>query len=181
MGLRKIWNMNTLLAITALFVSVMTLIIFIRQTNIMDQQSRHSVMPYLILEWNSNEADTLITIQIENHGVGPAVISKRTFYYQGETHDMEFRDFLSESIPEMEDVRVLSSASLEPGFSIAAGEHREIITVGGDLKSYRTFSEIMENLTENSDFNYDIRYESIYEDSWLLQGGRLKPIPLTDN
>ncbi len=172
--------MNTLLALTALFVSIVTLVIFIRQTNIMDEQSRRSVMPYLIIEWNSSEADTLISIRLENHGIGPAIISRRTFFYQGETHDMEFNEFLLEYIPEMKDVRIISSSSVEPGFSIPAGDHREIITVGGNIESYQKFQKIMAHLTEGSDFNYDIRYESIYEDAWLLQGGRLKPILLTE-
>ena len=180
MNWRKILNINSLMAITALFVSVLTLVIFIRQTDIMEQQSRNSVMPYLILEWNSVEPDTLISIHIENHGVGPAIITKRAFHYKGNTYEMDFRDFLTQNIPEMKEVRIVSSASLENGFSIPAGGKREIITVGGDFKSYELFNEIMIHLIEGGHFNYDIRYESIYGETWMIQAGQHKPIPLEE-
>ena len=174
----KSLDVNRLMALTALFVSVLTLIIFVRQTNIMDEQSRHSIMPYVLIEYDTNEPDTLITIRLVNHGVGPAIISRRAFYYQGETYDQEFRDFLSDQIPEMDGIRILSSSTFTTGTAIPAGGSRLIIAVGGDMDSYLAFRSLMDGLLSGSDFNYDLRYESVYGDTWMLHGGSQKPVKL---
>ena len=176
MAWKNSFDVNRILAFTALFISILTFIIFVRQTNIMDQQSHLSVLPYLILEYNTSEPDTLITVNLVNQGVGPAIISKRAFYYKEKTYEIEFRDFLEEQIPEMKNIRIISSATLENGFAIPAGGKREIIAVGGDSLSFYRFQELMVNLIGSEDFNYDLRYESIYGDTWSLQKGSVKPI-----
>ncbi len=173
-------DVNRLMALTALFVSVLTLVIFVRQTNIMDEQSRHSIMPYVLIEYDTNEPDTLITIRLVNHGVGPAIISKRAFFYKGNTYDQEFRDFLTEQIPEMDSIRIISSSTLMSGTAIPAGGSRLIIAVGGDVYSYQAFRTIMDNLLENSDFNYDMRYQSVYGDTWMIHGGTAIPVKIED-
>ena len=178
MGWKNFFDVNRLLAFTALFISMLTFIIFVRQTNIMDQQSRLSVLPYLILEYNTNEPDSLVSIHLVNHGVGPAIISKRAFEYNSKTHEMDFRDFLTDQLPEMKDVRIISSATLESGFAIPAGGAREIISVGGETYSYNKFREIMAELVAREDFNYDIRFQSIYGDTWLLKKGSTKPVSI---
>ena len=147
----------------------------------MDQQSHLSVLPYLILEYNTSEPDTLITINLVNQGVGPAIIARRAFEYKGEAYELEFSEFLVNHIPEMKNIRIVSSSTLEEGYAIPAGGKREIIAVGGDSISYHRFREVMANLLGGSDFNYDLRYESIYGDTWALQRGTAKPIAIDDN
>ena len=53
-----------------------------------------------------------------------------------------------------------------------------IIVVGGDMKSYLAFRSVMDGLLGGSDFNYDLRYESVYGDTWMLQGGTATPVKL---
>ena len=178
MSWKKFLDVNRILAFTALFISILTFIIFVRQTNIMDQQSHLSVLPYLILEYNTSKPDTLITIDLVNQGVGPAIISRRAFQYKGKAYEMEFRDFLIENIPEMRDIRILSSATLEYGYAVPAGGKRELLAVGGDSTSYYKFQEIRGGLISGKEFNYDLRYESIYGDTWSLKLGSAKPIPV---
>ena len=181
MSWKNSFDVNRILAITALFISILTFVIFVRQTNIMDQQSHLSVLPYLILEYNTSEPDSLITINLVNQGVGPAIISRRVFEHKGKVYEMEFSDFLMEQIPEMREIRIVSSSTLENGYAIPAGGKREILAVGGNSESFYKFQEVMAGLIGGQDFNYDLRYESIYGDTWSLQKGSTKPIEVEDN
>ncbi|MBT8268432.1 MAG: hypothetical protein KJN59_04340, partial [Bacteroidia bacterium] len=59
---KKFLSTDKIVALTAMFIGVLTLIIFIRQTNIMDTQGRLSVMPYLLLETSNNGENRTFSI-----------------------------------------------------------------------------------------------------------------------
>lgn len=109
-----------------------------------------------------------------NQHQGPAEPSFRTAVSDP---GMAFRDILTQNIPEEKDVRILNSSNLFLGFSIPAGGKRERISVGGDLKSLALYSDITTSLVKGTDFI--IRHESIYGDTWPLQGGQMKLAPLS--
>lgn len=162
-----------------MFISLLTLFIFIKQTNIIERQSRLSALPYLMVETSNNSEDNTFEIEIVNHGVGPAIIEKRVIIYQGKEYNMEFQDFLRQYIPEMDSVNITSSSTVQIGLSIPAGRSREILKVGGGQKSYTTFLKIMQELQEeNSVFDYEIQYRSIYEERWEIGSRSDVPIEL---
>lgn len=169
--MKKFLTSDKIVSFSAIFISLLTLIIFIRQTNIIEKQSRLSAMPYLMLETSNNAEDNQFFIDVVNHGVGPAIITKRTIIYKNKTYNMEFYDFLRTHIPEMDSVEVFSASTIQEGLSIPAGKIREVLKVGGGEKSYLRFMKIMENLqSEDNGFDYEIEYRSIYNDYWKIDG-----------
>jgi len=69
-------------------ISFLTLIIFIYQTNLMSKQNFLSILPYLQISTSDNKAENTFSLDIKNHGVGPAIIESVIIYYKGEKHDL---------------------------------------------------------------------------------------------
>ena len=115
-------------------------------------------------------------IDLENHGVGPAIIESRYIIYRDELYEMEFADFLKQNIPAMDSVHVINVSTLQVGLAISAGAKRNVLTVGGGKKSYQTFLKIMHDLNEEG-FMYRIQYKSIYNDSWTISSDT--DVPMT--
>ncbi len=174
MARKKFWSTDKIVAMTAIFISTLTLIIFIRQTNIIDTQSHLSVMPYLLLETSNNSENKTFSIDFVNHGVGPAIVESRKIYYRGKTYDMEFQDFLLDQFTEMDSIHIMNYTIVEPGFALVSGGTRNILRVGGDDYSYLTFLDIIQELNEN-DFEYELIYKSIYDDKWVIKASSNEP------
>ena len=174
MAKRKFWSTDKIVAMTAMFISIMTLIIFIRQTNIMDTQSHLSVMPYLLLDRSNNGKNKTVSVDFVNHGVGPAIVESRKIYYKGKTYDMEFHDFLKAEFKEMDSVHIMNYTTIQPGFALISGGRRNILKVGGDDRGYQTFLRVLEELYAN-DFEYELIYKSIYEDRWVVKASTNEP------
>ncbi|MEM7084895.1 MAG: hypothetical protein AAF489_01855 [Bacteroidota bacterium] len=164
---KKFWTSDKLVSLAAMFVSLITLFIFIKQTNIIDTQNHLSVMPYLMVESSNNSEAYTYRIDLENYGVGPAIIEERVIYYEGKEYRMEFEPFLRATIPEMDSVVVINQSTIQTGLALPAGGRRNIITVGGGKKSYETFLRIITKM-QTKDLNYKIEYKSIYNDRWEI-------------
>jgi hypothetical protein len=69
----KTFSSELIVALAAIFVGVATLFVYIYQARIMQHQQYASVWPYI--EWVTYSSDTEgFFIQVENKGVGPAII-----------------------------------------------------------------------------------------------------------
>ncbi|MBT8272633.1 MAG: hypothetical protein KJO77_02430, partial [Bacteroidia bacterium] len=123
--------------------------------------------PYLLLDSANNSQEMTFSIDFNNHGVGPAIIVKKEILYNGNTYDLEFYDFLQQHVPGMDSVNVINHSTMQNGLAIPSGNKRNVITVGGDMKSYQTFLSIMSELQKN-EFHYEIVYKSIYDDRWVI-------------
>lgn len=167
MGKRKFWTSDKIVAFSAIFISLSTLYIFIRQTNIMEAQNHLSVMPYLMMETSDNGEMKTFAIDLENYGVGPAIIESSILHYKEKTYEMELKDFLRQNIPEMDSVDVINYTTIQNGLAIPARSKRNIITAGGGERSYLRFLQIFNKLMEDG-FYYEIRYRSIYDDHWKI-------------
>lgn len=177
MSKRTFWTSDKIVGFSAMFISLLTLFIFIRQTNIIEKQSRLSVLPYLMMETSNNSELGKFSIDVENFGVGPAIIERRVILYKNELYEMEIADFFRQNIPEMDSVKIINYSTLQQGLAISAGSKRNILTVGGGQKSYLTFLKIMDQLAKEG-FNYRIEYKSIYEDRWSISGDTEVPTPM---
>ena len=177
---KKFWSADKLVSFAAIFISVMSLFIFKKQTNIMEEQSHLSVMPYLMLETSNNGFDKKFYIEFVNHGVGPAIIESRRIIYKGQSYDMEFIDFIEDVAPDTDSINIISSSSIQPGFSLPAGRSRTIIIAGGSERSYNDFLKFMQTV-QSEDFNYEIVYKSIYNDRWKITSQEEIPIKLEDD
>lgn len=174
---KRFWTLDKLIGFVALFVSVMTLIIFIKQTNLMDKQSRLSVMPYLVIENSNNSEDNEFIIEVYNYGVGPAIIETKELFYNGSHGDIEFSDFIHSNKEAFDSLELNSYSTLDKGLAIPAGQSRTIAKVTNDSVQYLKFLKMAEILEEH-DFNYIINYKSIYNDHWQIDIRSSEPLPL---
>ncbi|MFP2996714.1 hypothetical protein ABN763_12425 [Spongiivirga sp. MCCC 1A20706] len=169
---KKFWNSDKIVAISAIAISLLTLFIFIKQTNIIEKQSHLSAMPYLMMEVSMNEFDSQYRFDLVNYGVGPAIINKVIIIHNKKRIKIDLRDFLSQ-LPGMDSITVLSSASMHRGLAIPAGGSRLIYNVGGNPKDYSQFKLMLEALKDNLD--YEIYYQSIYDDHWSVSASNEVP------
>jgi len=171
----KFWTSDKLVSFSAIFISLLTLFIFFKQTNIIEEQNHLSVMPYFMMETSNNSDLQRFSIDLENHGVGPGFIESRVIFYKGQVYEMEFIDFLKQNVPKMDSVVTINYATLQTGLALSAGHKRNVITVGGGATSYRTFLQIMQEIQKEG-FNYEIRYKSVYNDHWSISAESDVPI-----
>lgn len=172
---KKFWTSDKVVSFVAICISLFTLYIFVKQTNIIEEQSRRSVMPYLMLESSNNSENNKYSISIVNYGVGPAIVESRVIHYKEKVYDMELYEFLQKQIPEMDSVELLNTTTLQVGVAIPSSSERNVITAGGDKSSYINFLRIMRKLSEEG-FNYEIKYRSIYDEHWMISGKDQVPV-----
>lgn len=170
----KFWTPDRVVTIFAISISLFTLIVFARQTSIIEKQSRLSVMPYLNMETGYNPDKDFITLTLNNYGVGPAIIEEMKIFYGGKTYEMDFEEFLQSDVLKNDSVAVLASASIDKGLAIPAGAERLAIKFGGSGDRYIKTTKFLRKM-ERNEFEYEIIYRSIYDDKWRIQ--RVDDIP----
>lgn len=174
MAKNKFWTPDRIVTILAISISLFTLIVFARQTSIIEKQSRLSVMPYLNMETGYNPDEDFITLTLNNYGVGPAVIEEMKIFYAGKTYEMDFADFLQTDTLQKDSIAVLASASIDRGLAIPAGTERLAVKFGGSGDRYIKTEKFLRKL-ERNEFDYEIIYSSIYKDRWRIR--RIDDIP----
>ncbi|MEP3207852.1 MAG: hypothetical protein ABJN95_01605 [Maribacter sp.] len=170
----KFWTPDRIVTIFAISISLFTLIVFARQTSIIEKQSRLSVMPYLNMETGYNPEEDFITLTLNNYGVGPAVIEEMKIFFAGKTYEMDFAEFLLNDAFQSDSVAVLASASIDKGLAIPAGAERMAVKFGGSGDRYIKTEKFLRKL-ERNEFDYEIIYSSIYDDRWRIR--RIDDIP----
>ena len=176
---KKFWTSDKLVGLVAILISLITLIIFVKQTNIMEKQSRLSVMPYLMISKSDVGSENKHSFELINYGVGPAIIDSTLIFYQDKIHHKEFVDFLVTEMKDMDSISILNYANIGKGLAIPAGGERNILTVGGNKKSYNAFFAVWEELNSNG-FYFEIYYRSIYDDKWRITSETDLPQKLGD-
>lgn len=91
-------NADRIVSISAIVVSLATLIMILYQTNLMRQEQRASVMPSLMIGYG--KSDTLNVVQeriwLKNNGLGPAFIEKMVVIDSTGTHTMDLFDYFKD-------------------------------------------------------------------------------------
>jgi len=168
MAKNKFWSPDRIVTVTAIFISLFTLLVFARQTSIIEKQSRLSVLPYLNMETGYNPDEDFITLTLNNYGVGPAIIEEMKIFYKGETYGMDFAAFLQNDFFRKDSIAVLASASIDKGLAIPAGAERVAVKFGGSGERYIKTEKFLRKL-ERNEFDYEIIYRSIYDDLWRIR------------
>lgn len=70
---KEFWNIEKIVGLTALIVSLLTLIVFVYQTNLLRKQQYMAAYPHLSL-MNEKSGTLQYSFGLSNHGVGPAFI-----------------------------------------------------------------------------------------------------------
>ncbi len=176
MKIKQFWNSDKIISISAMLISLMTLIVFILQTNIIREQQRLSVLPYLYMV-NENSGLPTYKFKLMNNGIGPAFIESVNVRYKGKTFNMDIPTFLYQNVPEMDSVYNVFHSNLVDGQLIPAGKEIAIFEVNNSIEDAEKLLKVMRQLNDEG-FDYEIVYKSIYEERWKLNSSSISPIKM---
>ncbi len=166
------WKSEKVLSISAMSMSFITLLIFVYQTNLMREQNNLSILPYLAVTTTTNSAVPVFELNMENHGIGPAIIESVELTYKDMTYNLNDYDnsmykFFVILVPELDSIKNFSHSSLEKGMAIPANSLYNILKVNDSLEEFHLMAKTMKDLLEDG-FNYEIIYKSIQNERWLI-------------
>jgi len=173
---KPFWSADKIFGLTAMLISLITLIIFVRQTNIMDKQSRLSALPYLMMEKSTNSEKHHIQFSLVNQGVGPAIIESRKIIYQGKEYDQDFHLFMTKSLHKLDTVEPINWASIYKGMALPANGRVVMVAYDNNPEVYDFFTNWASTLQEDDSFYFEIVYKSIYGDRWVVSTESEEPI-----
>lgn len=157
---KKSGNGDRLLSFTAIFISLLTLVVFIYQTNLIRKQQYMSVYPYVGLG-HIGIGTSKYRLILSNEGIGPAIIHSIQLKYDDKIIKESLRDYLGARINR--DSFNFYYADIAPGRLIPAGDYIELIGVGdGQLGTFYK----LDSFLEDDKLEYEIVYESIYGERW---------------
>jgi len=166
------WDSDKIVSLSAMSISVITLVIFIYQTNLMSRQNYLSILPYLSISTSDSPGDNSFKLSLENHGVGPAIIEKVTFKYKDSIFDLtEYNDeiftFLLAKAPELDSIKTVSYSTLERGTAIPSNTSNNIIEVKNSPDDYVLLQENLGKLLADGLY-YEVIYRSIQNERWMI-------------
>ena len=159
-------------------ISVLTLIIFIYQTNLMSKQNYLSILPYVQISTSDDKAQNTFSLDIKNHGVGPAIIESVIIYYKGEKHDLKeynnyLYDYLKTEMPILDSVNFFSYSTLDKGIAIPANSNYNVLKVESERDYDLLTKSIAELLSEG--LRFEIIYRSIQDERWIIHSNSEGP------
>ncbi len=152
------WEM--LMAIMAVLISVLTLVVYIYQSNLMKQQQKMSVWPYL--SFGPSWGEDYLKLSLINKGIGPAIVKDFQFVMNGS--ELKGVQEIMTSLPDSLQT-AFTYSSVWKGQVIMAGETISLLTIN-DPKSIQHLLELM----KTRDFRLQICYSSVYGDTWVTNG-----------
>lgn len=171
---------DRIVGFAAILISLLTLIIFIYQTNIMHQQSRLSVKPRLLFSSAMRyEDDSLLvySISLENKGIGPAIVDSSFVNYEGVKYESDWEDFFSDAVPALKEYgEFISYSNISIGETLSSDEEKVLFTYVCPVRSYLKVLEYLEVSDDSADLPLDmtIYYHSIYEDDkWVVTSNQI--------
>ncbi|MEL7122205.1 MAG: hypothetical protein AAFO07_22340 [Bacteroidota bacterium] len=164
------FNTDRIVGVSAMIISLSTLIVFIYQTNLMREHQYQSVFPYLSMN-NERTGFPDFAIVLTNDGIGPAFIESSVFTYKGQKHELDLIDFLYKFYPEIDSIPSLVHSNLRKGLVIPAGRRIELLRINEkeNMDPFFQLVKILEEL-EQEDIEWDLIYRDIYGNKWLLAG-----------
>ena len=177
---RSFWSSEKILSLSALFISLLTLIVFIYQTDLIRKQQYKSVYPHL--GFINRFGGTLnYEFAITNEGIGPALIDEVTVQY-GDKNYEDVIDFVDEQMGETDSITYFH-ANLSSGRLIPAGEHialielaseQDLVGTGLPANTHRGAFKLYKVLNSDS-LTIEVKYSSIYGESWIIRNGSESP------
>lgn len=182
---------DRVIGLSAMLISLMTLIIFLYQTNLIKNQSRLSVRPRLTFSKNidktftvddadsTTQAKVRIRLKLRNNGLGPAIIESCMVIDKGESY--ELMSFFQEVYPELFDYGFFSQVTdFTTGEAIPASESIFLFSYEFDSRYENEINSIF-NTQTNYEFPFEfmIIYSSMYGEKWqILSETEGHPTPL---
>jgi hypothetical protein len=166
------WNSEKWLSISAIAISFLTLVIFVYQTNLLSKQNYLSILPYLALSKTENKGDHIFELNLENHGVGPAIIESVTLSYKGKKYDLgeygdEISTFFASIEPALDSLKIFSYSTVNKGLAIPANSKYNLMSVKNSQEDYDLMVQSLNRFLE-AGFDYEIIYKSIQNERWII-------------
>ncbi len=167
---QQIFTTDRLLSLLAVVISLATFGIYFYQTHLIRIQQHASVWPNLEISphvhLTKEKGD--YRIQIENSGVGPAIIDEAFIIFKSKEYPFNFWKFFSQTYPLGKNTWNLTTVDLFKGKVIQPGKGLELVG-STDLETAQKLFDIFK--TEPMPITFKIKYRSIYNDYWLIEGG----------
>lgn len=170
---RNLLDSNKIISILAMVISLLTLWVLYKQTNLMSEQQKLSVLPYLTII-HKNMGHPNYQLVLENNGVGPAFIESITIKYKGKNYKTHIYDFLNKKIPEFKNLKNITYSSVYEGQLIPAGEKIFMLKVLKDQTSTNQLSVLLQKLNKEG-MQYELIYKSIYKERWMISNELIIP------
>lgn len=145
----------------------------------MSKQNYLSILPYLQISTSDDKAKNTFSLDIKNHGVGPAIIESVIMYYKGEKHDLrEYDDslynFLKSEMPVLDSVAFFSFSTLDRGIAIPANTNYNVFKI---FESERDYDLLIKSIGEllRKGLRYEITYRSIQDERWVIHSNSEGP------
>ena len=159
MARRKV-NSGVVIALIAVLINLITLVVFISQTNLMQEQQKAAVWPYVEWRYTYNEVDGFKII-VSNNGIGPALISKKRITLNNEVQ------------PNLDSlVSKLVGNSQIPHFR--NDFQTKVLPANSSIYLLRSddpkWSELLFMACREKKLEIALCYESVYSEQWISTG-----------
>lgn len=166
------FNTDRILGLSAMMISLLTLIIFIYQTNLMRTQSRLSVTPRLSFQTNQKHTDSVIiySVAITNKGLGPAIVESIKILHEDRDYDLDFPEFFTQAYPDIGKYgELLNNMTMGKGSTLAPGESNILYTFSTRLSRAEELLQYLNVKNDEMPFRIEVVYSSIYKEQWRVR------------
>lgn len=179
--MKKFWNSDKIVSTSAIVIGVGSLIVVTYQTNLIRNQTeliqreqRTSVMPYLGMEGRS-VSQNWYEYHLENSGLGPALVREVRVRTDKETLPIDIVKYFQKNYWIEGQGNYVFSA-IEVGDLFPAGEDFTLIGANPKDTAFLNFAMPF----EKGDAIFEIVYESLYGERWLLSSVKNAPVRLEE-
>lgn len=170
------WTTDKIIGLSALFISLLTLVVFIYQTEIMREQQHLSVLPYLTLE-NHYFGTENYKFVLKNSGIGPAIVKAVRVKDSLGVHDTDLYTYLKANYKEIDSIQNLAHSDIVYGMLLPAGEHLDHILLQNTPGSWQKLEALVQKINTKY-LEFEIEYESIYGERWIIKMNTYEPVRL---
>ena len=170
------------IAISAMVVSIGTLVALSYQALLMRDAERASKLPYLYISLQSNQTGN--RLQVTNSGIGPALIEEVHVDYKGQTHATDAYDFIVDQKPDFAKAG-LGVDKIQKGRLIPAGVTVQMVeadktALPGILRLFEIAEVprdwyVFTGTTGGDKAVLVITYTSVYGQRWRVRSDRIVP------
>ena len=161
------WNSDKIMSLSAVVISLATLISLVYQARIMREHEMKSAFPKLEL-WNNWNRDSY-ELELINTGVGPAIIENVRVEYEDSIYNMDqanFTYFYLENIKGIKDQQ-FGHSNIMSGRIIQNGQRVKLIHTN---RKDTISDDAVEELWRRGKAKIILKYSSVYEQHWVLEG-----------
>jgi len=173
---KKYFSNEIIIGISAMIISLSTLLVFIYQTNLIKRQQYKSVYPHLNIV-NMNSGSVNYEYVLRNQGIGPAFITSiEVTDASGQSYN-SLVDYANHKIVAKDSVD-FSYWDIFPGTVIQEKERIPLLKLSDNAQRKHKAKEAvrLREILVSDSLRLRISYESIYGESWTMRNGSNTPV-----